>query len=263
MAKKLPISVLIDYLRWGIAQKCVYIMNSYGQDPKKWSKTSWWFTQYDNPSQKAKALYWRERAPAVLDCNRIVEGCYQQATGVNINAKARNNYSSWCSPKGEGRIPVNRRVPGAPVFIHNGSYVSHVGYLLEPVVAGHPEDDWLVVEARGVMHGWVIIKLYARGWNRWGLMSEYFNYSDVGETEPTKYVFGHRTLKYGANGVDVKGLQEALIALGYSCGKWGADGDFGSATRCAVREARADQPRRLLFCDASGTDGQICLVPVN
>ena len=44
-----------------------------------------------------------------------------------------------------------------------------------------------------------------------------------------------RTLRKGMKGADVKALQEALIKLGYDLGKWGADGDFGSATHSAVR----------------------------
>lgn len=46
---------------------------------------------------------------------------------------------------------------------------------------------------------------------------------------------GRRTLRNGDTGDDVKELQAALIRLGYDCGKWGADGDFGSATEKAVR----------------------------
>ena len=44
----------------------------------------------------------------------------------------------------------------------------------------------------------------------------------------------NRTLRKGMKGEDVKKLQEALINLGYSLGKCGADGDFGSATKKAV-----------------------------
>ena len=43
------------------------------------------------------------------------------------------------------------------------------------------------------------------------------------------------TLRKGSKGADVKALQEQLIALGYSCGSWGADGDFGTATENAVK----------------------------
>ena len=46
---------------------------------------------------------------------------------------------------------------------------------------------------------------------------------------------GSRILKNGMSGSDVVTLQKALITLGYDCGKWGADGDFGDATELAVR----------------------------
>lgn len=46
---------------------------------------------------------------------------------------------------------------------------------------------------------------------------------------------GSRVLKNGMEGEDVKALQSALISLGYDCGRWGADGDFGDATEIAVR----------------------------
>ena len=230
---RIPISRFVAYMAWCLENKCGYIMGAYGQDPTKWAKDSWWFTQYSG-EQRKKALYWREHAPLVMDCNGLAEGGYQKETGVNINARARNNYSSWCDPKGTGKIPVAHRVSGAAVFIHNGSYVSHVGFLWKPVMNGKPEGDWWVIEARGVMYGVVATKLNARGWNRWGLMTKYFDYSDSGRDGVPTYEFGHRELSYGDTGADVKALQEALISLGFSCGKWGADGEFGKATKSAV-----------------------------
>lgn len=44
-----------------------------------------------------------------------------------------------------------------------------------------------------------------------------------------------RILKNGMEGADVKALQTKLIKAGYSCGVWGADGEFGDATEMAVR----------------------------
>ena len=44
-----------------------------------------------------------------------------------------------------------------------------------------------------------------------------------------------RVLKKGSKGADVKSLQILLIGYGYSCGKAGVDGDFGSATDTAVK----------------------------
>lgn len=132
-------------------------------------------------------------------------------------------------------------MPGAAVFIHNGSYVSHVGYLWKPVAEGDLSGDWWVIEARGVMYGCVKSRLYARGWNRWGWMTKYFNYDGAGSVPvPDVPELGHRTLAMGDTGDDVKQLQLALIALGYSCGRWGADGEFGKATRSAVRAFQTD-----------------------
>ena len=49
-----------------------------------------------------------------------------------------------------------------------------------------------------------------------------------------------RLLKKGRDGDDVMALQKALIALGYSVGSYGADGDFGNATEQAVIRFQRD-----------------------
>ena len=51
--------------------------------------------------------------------------------------------------------------------------------------------------------------------------------------------FENRVLCNGCEGEDVKALQSALIALGFSCGSWGADGEFGDCTEMAVRAFQA------------------------
>ena len=45
-----------------------------------------------------------------------------------------------------------------------------------------------------------------------------------------------RMLKRGMEGADVKTLQAALTAYGFSCGAAGADGDFGSGTETALKK---------------------------
>ena len=47
-------------------------------------------------------------------------------------------------------------------------------------------------------------------------------------------------LRKGSTGVEVKKMQEMLIALGYNLGSYGADGDFGSKTYEAVRLFQSD-----------------------
>ncbi len=46
-------------------------------------------------------------------------------------------------------------------------------------------------------------------------------------------------LRLGSKGDAVKALQQLLIANGHSCGRWGADGDFGSATKEALMAYQA------------------------
>ena len=165
--KRMPISLFVNELEAAWKRKDGYIMGAKGQDPKKWSTSSWWFTQYTG-KQRTKALYWREKASRVWDCNGLAEGIYEDYTGVNINTYARTNYSNWCGTKGSGKIPKNRRVPGAAVFIYSSSagYITHVGYLYQPVKKSDPTGDWYVIEARGVMYGVVRTKLSERSWNR-------------------------------------------------------------------------------------------------
>ena len=47
-------------------------------------------------------------------------------------------------------------------------------------------------------------------------------------------------LAIGSSGAKVKALQENLIALGYSCGNYGADGSYGNATALAVRKFQSE-----------------------
>ena len=90
--ERMPIKQFVAELEAAYERKDGYIMGSRGQNPKKWAKDSWWFTQYSG-SQKTKALYWREHAERVWDCNGMSEGIYEDFSGVNINTKARFNYA--------------------------------------------------------------------------------------------------------------------------------------------------------------------------
>ena len=86
---------------------------------------------------------------------RILFTDIETYSGTDINTKARYNYAQWCNPKGKGMIPASYRVPGAAVFWsdNTASNIHHVAYLYKPVVAGKPDGDWYIIEARGVMYG--------------------------------------------------------------------------------------------------------------
>lgn len=235
----LRLDPFVDFLGQCADRHDGYIMGAVGQDPKELHE--WYFNQYKDrkeysAKQEAQALKWRETAERVWDCQGLADGYLSEALGQKINVRARNNYASWCGIKGEGKLPNERKVPGAAVFMDNGSYVHHVGYLEKPVLPGVWGGDWWVVEARGVMFGVVRTKLSERKWNKWGWMTKYFDYSEYEAKDGSdrEQEYGHRNLRHGMSGEDVKALQSDLIALGYSCGKWGADGEFGKATEAAL-----------------------------
>ena len=248
MAKRISAADFVAFLKKRLAAKDGYIFGAVGQDPKKMS--DWYFAGQYSGDQLKKALYWRENAQRVWDCNGLAEGYYKDVTGSSINARARDNYSEWCDPKGDGTIPVSYRVPGAAVF-KRSSYIHHVGFLVEPVKAGQPEGDWYVIEAKGVMYGVIRSRLNSNDWNCWGLMTKYFDYSGEGGASTTpsggsasttpsgSSALGKRLLKKGVSGEDVRELQEILIGLGASLPKYGADGEYGSETQAAVRKLQA------------------------
>ena len=238
--KRMPSALLVKRLKERYAAGDGYIMCATGQDPKKWSKTSWWFTQYEG-KQRTKALYWREHASRVWDCNGLAEGLYKDYTGIDINTKARYNYAQWCGEKGSGVIPAKNRVPGAAVFWGDtAGKIHHVAYLVEPVDKNKPTGDWYLIEARGVMYGVVKTRLLSRKPNFWGLMDKYFDYSVESGELRVEMEKTARLLKNGCEGEDVKQLQANLIRLGYDLGKWGADGEFGDATEMAVIRFQKD-----------------------
>lgn len=188
--KKMPISLFVAELEAALNRKDGYIMGAKGQDPKRLN--DWFFEQYADrdeytEKQEAKALYWKEHAQRVWDCNGLPEGIYQDYTGVNINTKARYNYAQWCEPKGTGIIPPEYRVPGAAVFTGSkASSIPHVMFLYKPVEADKPEGDWHLIEARGVLYGVVKTRLLSRKPTFWGLMTKYFDYSEPAQARKVR-----------------------------------------------------------------------------
>jgi len=254
MAKRMPTSLFVKELAAALNRGDGYIMGSYGQNPRtgyldlaktdvrsSWKENGWYYTQYSG-SQRTQALKWRKKCTRVWDCAGMAEGIYEIFSGTCVNTKARYIYANWCSVKGSGMIPAKRRVPGAAVFWgSSASSIHHVGYLWKPVKEGHPEGDWYIIEARGVMYGVVKAKLLSRKPNYWGYMDKYYDYSENATVEePAPMTLGSRTLKNGSEGADVKGMQSGLIRLGYDLGSWGADGDFGDCTEQAVRQFQKD-----------------------
>ena len=108
--------------------------------------------------------------------------------------------------------------------------VTHIGYVVD--------DDLNVIEAKGRDDGVVKRHVNKGAWNYYGRPS-CFNDQIVNVWIAT------RPLHKGCKGEDVAELQRHLIEKGFSCGKWGDDGSYGSATFNAVYNAQ----KNLLFPD--------------
>jgi len=78
------------------------------------------------------------------------------------------------------------------------------------------------------------------------------NVANLPKPGTTKY-----NIKRGAKGQNVRELQTRLLALGYNLGKAGVDGDFGPATRRAVRRFQKDYG---LYVDGVAGDQTIAAI---
>ena len=83
-----------------------------------------------------------------------------------------------------------------------------------------------------------------RNWTKHGKLPwlTYEAAEDTRSEEKAKhdYTLGFRYLRAGCEGEDVKAVQRLLIARGYDCGGWGADGEFGAGTEKSVKAFQQD-----------------------
>ena len=130
-----------------------------------------------------------------------------------------NDMLSLCSKTGDISSIPNE--PGIVVWRsgHIGVYVG----------------DGYTVEMKGFDYDCVKKKVKDGTWKKWGrLPSSMISYTNESIAKDDDKDEGLRILKNGSKGNDVKQLQTNLIKLGYSCGRWGIDGDFGDATELAL-----------------------------
>lgn len=128
-----------------------------------------------------------------------------------------------------GSIGTMPDIPGVCVFMQN---MGHVG-----VYIGNGE----VIEAMGHAYGVVKTKLAGRGWALWG-KPRWISYTDAAPAQPENTtptasaltVSGLPVLRYGDKSECVRSAQLLLIGRGYSCGRYGADGEIGQDTYNAV-----------------------------
>ena len=140
--------------------------------------------------------------------------------------KSANGMISYC--KKTGPIKDIPDIPGLVVWKsgHIGVYVGN-GY---------------TVEMKGFDYDCKRNKVKDGPWTKWGMLPDsMITYDDQPTPKPDPEPVGDRDLKNGDEGPDVKQLQMNLIELGYDCGWYGADGEFGDCTEAALEKFQKDQ----------------------
>jgi hypothetical protein len=194
-----------------------------------------YYTSKDFPSQYGKRVH---------DCVGLIKGYLwsDSPTGVpKYNSaqdkSAKGMYNAAVTKGGNSTFPGK---PGILVFktkTTGSSGIHHVGIY---------DGEGYVYEAKGHAYGVVKTKYKAEDWKYWAQCpyteaDEEKTTEDAEEDHKGDYTMEMRNLKKGCKGEDVKALQILLIGRGYSCGKYGADGDFGDDTRSAVKKYQKDK----------------------
>ncbi len=164
------------------------------------------------------------------DCQGLLDAwlTYDKGEATDINAEW--NYRNWCT--GKGRIDEIDRtyVIGEAVFHHNGTKMSHIGWICGFMPDGAP----LVVEARGIASGVVVTKLAERNFTHRGIMSIKFDYT--AEEKPMAEPIRFEKKSPMAEGDAYLAMQKALNLAGYTDGEGKTleeDGKWGGRSQQA------------------------------
>ena len=191
-------------------------------------------------------------------CQNFVDWCFVMAFGkeqAKVLIYTFTNYTPTGSNAFKKRDRYIRRGKGKPkrgdvIYFYSSAKgrIGHVGivtkvtsskvYTIEGNTSGASS---LVTNGGGVREkSYSLTSTYIDGYGS----VDYSQIENDGYEVPTVLVretirLGERTLKNYTEGPDVKELQQALIGLGYSCGSYGADGEYGDCTEMAVRAFQA------------------------
>lgn len=174
----------------------------------------------------------------VADCSGLFYWAFKQLGGYMYHG-SNTMYKSYCTAK--GTLSKGKRTDGmalklgTALFTGTESDHGHVGLYI---------GDGNVIEAKGTQAGVVLSKASNTKWTFWGELKGVDYGSAIPDSSgnqgfPDETVW-RPTIRKGCKGEDVKYVQTILYNLGYDLGKYGIDGDFGSATQAAVKEFQRD-----------------------
>lgn len=185
-----------------------------------------YYTSKDYPEQYGKRVH---------DCVGLIKGYIWSDSPTAVpkynsaqDKSARGMYNAATVKGGKSTFPATA---GLLLFKTNNSSATGIHHV------GIYDGGAYVYEAKGHAYGVVKTKYKAADWQYWAQCPYTENDVKAQQEEVKKgdYTMEMRYLKKGCTGEDVKALQILLIGRNFSCGKYGADGSFGSDTEKAVR----------------------------
>ncbi len=135
------------------------------------------------------------------------------------------------------------RNDGTGAYNESGNFFERVGSLAKTIGLGWG-GDWTSIKDRPHLYlpdwGSTATKLKQQYGTPENFMKTWENPGSVNTEPPNTSDNGRTYLKKGNKGQKVKDMQLMLIVCGYSCGKSGADGIFGSGTEKALLKFQHD-----------------------
>lgn len=213
-------------------QKVNYMVSKYGAS---WQKNA----DAKNDNYYMTALYGAKWiGHTVADCSGLFVWAFKQLGG-SIYHGSNSIYDRYCKEKGKITDDIRKSMkPGTAVFVCKASgNKSHIGLYV---------GDGKAIEASSTQAGVCTSNITAGKWTYYGLLKD-VSYSasetTISPSEPADDKIPTEnlpTLRRGNTGEYVTLLQTKLLQKGYDLGKYGIDGDFGSATLTAVKQFQRD-----------------------
>lgn len=200
------------------------------------------FTKYARDLDALKTFY-NTRKNGFAWCDIFVDWCFVKAFGVEAAKKLLGQPNKSCGAgcgysanyfKSMGQFHKSPKVGDQIFFIDGVGDVGHTGLVYKVdnnyvyTIEGNTSSASGVI-ANG---GGVFKKKYSLSYNR---IYGYGRPNYDGATHTQTNTVSRNYLMRGDSGEAVKTMQESLIKLGYSCGTWGADGNFGASTETALK----------------------------
>lgn len=228
--------------------KTLYVMGCFGAPMTDGNKAR--YTQnhsYNKKSARTKLIHAASEDTFGFDCVNLIKGLLWGWNGNAGETYGGAKYASNGVPdtNADGMIQLCKEVSTDFSKIEVGEAVwlkGHIGVYIGDGLAVESTPAWKnCVQVTAVHNIGKKSGCKGRKWTKHGkLPFVSYDASEPPAASETAEVSGLPLLERGSEGDSVKALQILLIGYGYSCGSYGVDGEFGSATENAVEAFQED-----------------------